>query len=126
MHAGGDSASIFHSVLACDLGFAIRAHPRADAVLANLGKSGTKRSGKLVGEGHEGFGLICGIAEHDTLVTGSNIFELHGVNRLSNIRTLLLNGYNDIASAVVKTLLDGVISDVSEGVTDDLLVVDVG
>ena len=53
VHADGDGLAVLHSVLACDLGLAIRADPRADSVLADLCEAGAKRCCKLMGERHE-------------------------------------------------------------------------
>lgn len=126
VHAHGDGAATLHAVLAGHLGLAVRAHPRADAVLADLSQAGAEGGGKVVGQGHEGLGLIGGIAEHDTLVTGTDVLELGGIDGLGDIRGLLLDSNNDVAGAVVKTLGNIVVTDVLEGLADHLLVVDGG
>lgn len=122
----GDGLSVLHLVLAGHLGLAIGAHPRADTVLAHLSELGTKGGGKVVGEGHQRWGLVGGIAEHDTLIASSNVLELGGINGLGNVGGLLLNCNDDIASAVIKTLGNIVVANVLECLTDNLLVVDGG
>jgi hypothetical protein len=124
--ADGDGAAVVHSVLAGHLGLAVGSHPRAGAVLADLGQAGTQGGGQLVGQGHEGLGLIGGIAEHDTLVTGTNVLDLGGIDGLGDIGGLLLDGNNDVAGSVVKTLVHVIVTDVLEGLADHLLVVDGG
>jgi len=52
--------------------------------------------------------------------------NLDSVDRLGNVRGLLLNGDNDIAGLVVESLGRIVVSDVLDGIADDLLVVDSG
>jgi hypothetical protein len=126
VHADRDRAAVLELVLAGDLGLAVRSDPRADSVLADLSELSTQRGGELVSQGHEGLSLISGIAEHDALVTGTNLLELGGIDGLGNVGGLLLNGNNDVASAVVKTLGDIVVSNVLQGLADDLLVVDGG
>ena len=124
VHTLGDHAAILILVLAGDLGLAVGAHPGDQASLADLSQTGTKRGGEVVGQGHESLGLISGVTKHDTLITGSNVFELDIVNGLSDIRGLLLNGHNDVASSVVHSLGNIIVSDITESLADDLLVVD--
>ena len=59
------------------------------------------------------------------LVTGSVVLEITVVETLSDIGRLLLNSYENVASLVVESLLGRVVTDTLDGVTDDLLVVDV-
>ena len=98
-----DGLAILHSILASDLGLSVWADPWADSILANLCKAGTKRCCELMGERHEGLGLVSGVTEHDALVTSANVLQLLGVDGLRDIRTLLFNGNDYIACAVVKT-----------------------
>lgn len=119
-------AAVLKTVLAGDLGLTVRANPRADTVLADLSQAGTKGGGQVVGQRHQGLGLVSGVTEHNTLVTGSDVLQLVGIDGLGDIRGLLLNGNDDVASAVVQTLGDVIVTDVLQGLTDDLLVVDSG
>jgi hypothetical protein len=83
--------------------------------------------GEEEGEGEELGGLVGGIAEHDALVTGTKLLEsLLIVQTLGNVGRLLLNGNENIARLVVEALLGRVVTNVLDGVADDLLVVEVG
>jgi hypothetical protein len=94
------------------------------AVVAGISHGLVELVGKLDGERKVLRGLVGGISEHDTLVTGTKLLEsLLVVKTLSNIGALLLNGNEDIAGLVVETLLRGVVANVLDGVTDNLLVV---
>ena len=126
VHALGDHAAILILVLAGDLGLAVGAHPGDKASLADLSQASTERGGEVVGQGHESLGLISGITKHNTLITSSNVFQFHVVDRLGDIRRLLLNSHNDIASSVVHSLGNIIVSNIAEGLTDDLLVVNRG
>ncbi len=119
-----DWATVLKSVLAGDLGLAVRSNPWAGTVLADLGQSGTDGCGKLVSKRHHTLGLISGITKHDTLVTSTNIFQLLGIDGLGDIRGLLLDSDDDVAGSVVQTLGNIVVTDFLQGLTDDLLVVD--
>ena len=121
-----DHAAIVVLVLASDLGLTIGAHPGAHASLADLGQTSTKRGGQVVGQRHQSLSLISGVTKHDSLITGTDVLQLGVVNGLGDIGGLLLNGNNDVASAVVKTLGDIIVSDVTKALADHLLVVDGG
>jgi hypothetical protein len=114
-------------VLDGDLGLGVGPEPRKGAVVAGIGHGLVKLVGKLDGERQVLGGLVGGVSEHDTLVTGTKLLEsLLVVKTLSNIGALLLNGNEDVASLVVEALLGRVVANVLDGVTDDLLVVDLG
>jgi hypothetical protein len=114
-------------VLDGDLGLGVGPEPRKGAVVAGIGHGLVKLVGKLDGERQVLGGLVGGVSEHDTLVTGTKLLEsLLIVKTLSNIGALLLNGNEDVASLVVEALLGRVVANVLDGVTDDLLVVDLG
>ena len=70
--------------------------------------------------------LIGGIAEHDTLVTCTMVLEGALVKTLCNIRRLLLNCDEDVAGLVVEALFRVIVTDVLDGVADDLLEIDLG
>lgn len=75
-------------------------------------------------EGVELRGFVGGIAEHETLVTGTELLEsLVKVKTLGDIGRLLLNGNHDVAGLVVETLVRRVIADLLDGTSDDALVV---
>ena len=72
------------------------------------------------------FGFIGGISKHNTLITGTNVFYLDGVDTLSNIRRLFFDSNDDIARLVIETFGWIVITNVFDGVADDLFIVDRG
>jgi hypothetical protein len=83
--------------------------------------------GELEGQWEELWGLIGGITEHDTLVTGTEL--LKGgivVETLSDIWRLLLDGDEDVAGLVVEALGGIIVTNVLDGATDNLLVVELG
>jgi len=126
VHANRDGDIVLQFVLNGDLGLAIRADPVAGAVLADFSEAASQLGGKHVGEGHEGRSLVGSISEHDSLVSSADVLNLLGINRLGNVGGLLLDGDNDIASLVVKSLGGIVIADVLDGIANDLLVVNGG
>ena len=120
----GDWDTIDQLVFAGDLGLSVGTDPLAGSVLTDLGELGSKAGGQVVGERHESLGLIGGVSKHDTLVTGSNVLDIDGIDRLGNIGGLLLDGDNDVARLVVESLGRIIVSNVLDGITNDLLVVD--
>ena len=103
---------------------AVRANPRQRAVLADLRQAVTDARGEVVRHGHGILRLVGGVAEHDTLVTGADVLHsLANVHTLSNVWALLLNRNDDVDGLVVQALLNVVVADVLDRVTDDLLVV---
>ena len=113
-------------VLNSDLGLGIGSEPREGAGATSDSHSSVQLVGKHDSEGHELLGLVGGITEHDTLVTGTNALEGTVVETLSNIRGLLLNSDKNVAGLVVEALGGVVITNLLNGLTDDLLVVDLG
>jgi hypothetical protein len=60
------------------------------------------------GERHAGLGLICRIAKHQALVTGTNVILITPhVHSLSNVGRLFLEGGQHIARLVVKACNGG-------------------
>lgn len=70
--------------------------------------------------------LIGSIAEHDTLVTSTMIFQRTVVKTLGDIGRLLLDGNENVARFVIKAFLRVIIADFLDGVSDDFLVVQLG
>ena len=117
-------STVVVGVLNGNLGLGIREQPGDGAVNTGSLHSRVKLVGEEDSQGEELRGLISGIAEHDTLVTGTELLKsLLVVETLSDIGGLLLNGNQDVASLVVETLLGRIVTDVLDSVTDDLLVV---
>jgi hypothetical protein len=123
---GNDSTAVV-GVLDGDLGLGVGAQPVQGSVVTGLGHGRVELVGQKEGEGQELRGLVGGISEHDTLVTGTELLKsLLVVQTLGNVGRLLLNGDEDVAGLVVEALVRRVVANVLDGATDDLLVVEVG
>lgn len=127
VNAEWDNGAAIVLVLHGDLGLGIWAQPWDGSVTAGTGHLGVQCVGELEGQWEELWGLIGGITEHDTLVTGTELLKsLVVVKTLGDIWGLLLNGDEDVASLVVKSLGGIIISDVLDGTADNLLVIELG
>lgn len=121
-----DSAVVV-SIFNSDLGLGVRAEPWEGAVLAGILHGTVKLVGELDGQREEFRGLVGGVSEHDTLVTGTQLLQsLVVVKTLSNVRRLLLDGNKDVAGLVVEPLGRVIIADILDGISDDFLVVKTG
>ncbi len=122
-----DDGTVVVSVLNGDLSLGVRSQPGQGAVATGVGHGRVELVGEDEGQGQELRGLVGGIAEHDTLVTSTELLEsLLVVETLSNVGRLLLDGDENVAGLVVEALIGGVVANVLDGTTDDLLVVEVG
>lgn len=120
---GNDSTAVV-LVLHGDLGLGVRSEPREGSVPASLRQGLVESVGEKVREGVEFRSFVGGIAEHETLVTGTQLLQsLLVVKTLSDIGGLLLNGNHDVAGLVVEALVGGVVADLLDGASDDVLVV---
>lgn len=123
---GHNGTTIVH-VLNGNLSLGVGAQPRKRSVTAGGRHGSVELVGKDDGQGEELRGLVGGITEHDTLITSTELLEgLLVVKTLSNIGRLLLNSDQDVASLVIETLGGIIVSDVLDGITDNLLVIDMG
>lgn len=61
---------------------------------------------------------------HDTLITGTGVFEVSVVKTLGDFSRLLLNGNEDVTGLVVETLVRVVVTDLLDGISDNRLVID--
>ena len=127
VHALGDDGTVVVLVLDGDLSLGVGSQPGEGAIAAGSRHGSVELVGEEKCEGEELRGLVGGVAEHDTLVTGTELLEgLLVVKTLSDIRRLLLNGDEQVEGLVVETLGGVIVTDVLDGVTDDLLVVESG
>lgn len=123
---GNDSAVVV-AVLNSDLGLGVGSEPGERAIAASRGHGGVELVGEEKSEGEKLGGLVGGIAEHDTLVTGTELLKgLIVVETLSDIGGLLLNGDEQVAGLVVEALGGVIVTDALDGLSDDLLVVNLG
>ena len=118
----GDNRTTVTLVLDRHLGLGVWSEP------GKVGSPGDSQSlvefvGENDGKRHQFRGFGSGVSKHETLITSTEVLEGTLIETLSDIRRLLLNGDEDVAGLVVKTLLGVVVSDVLDGVSDDLLVV---
>lgn len=122
-----DDSSVVMLVLDGDLGLGIGSQPWDATVATGSAHLSVKLVCQLKGQWEELWGLIGGITEHDTLVTGTELLKsLVVVQALSDIGGLLLDGDKDVAGLVVEALGGVIVTDVLDGTTDDLLVVELG
>merc|ERR1719237_818852 len=113
-------------VLAGHLCLAIRTEPWTSAILAAVCQALAEALGKLDCHRHSLLGLICSIAEHNALVAGANILLCFSyVHTTSNVGALLFDGDDDSALVAVETLLSVIISDITDSLAHNLLVVNV-
>lgn len=123
----GDDGAVVVLILNGDLGLGVGPQPREGAIATRSGHGSVELVGEEESEGEELRGLVGGVAEHDTLVTGTKLLKsLLVVKALSNIGRLLLDGDEQVEGLVVEALLGIIVADVLDGVTDDLLVVELG
>ena len=120
----GDGGTTVLLVLDSDLCLGVGTEPSEGAVATSSRHGEVELVGEHEGQGHQLGGLIGGVSEHDTLVTGSVVLKGTVVETLGDIGGLLLDGNEDVAGLVVETLLGRVVTDLLDSVTDDLLVVD--
>lgn len=123
----GNNGTVVVLVLDGDLGLGVGAEPGEGAVTAGSRHGSVELVGEEKGEGEELRGLVGGVSEHDTLVTGTELLEgLLVVETLGDIGGLLLNGDEQVKGLVVEALGGVIVADVLDGVTDNLLVVELG
>lgn len=125
--ADGDDGTVVVLVLNSNLGLGVGSQPRQRAVATGSRHGSVELVGEGESEGEELGGLVSGITEHDSLVTSTETLEsLLVVQTLGDIGRLLLNSNEQVQGLVVETLGGIIVTDVLDGVTDDLLVVNLG
>ncbi|KAL4579208.1 hypothetical protein LXL04_015346 [Taraxacum kok-saghyz] len=101
-----DHGSVIVMVLDCYLGFSVGSEPCTGAVLADFSQLGSEFGGEDMAEGHEFRGLVSGVPEHMTLVSGPDVFRLFVVG----VQTDIVRNESNLAA----------------GITDDFFVINVG
>mmetsp|Transcript_8338 Transcript_8338/g.10720 ORF Transcript_8338/g.10720 Transcript_8338/m.10720 type:complete len:239 (-) Transcript_8338:123-839(-) len=123
VHTLRNGHTILQHILTGNLRLTIRTNPWADTILTNFRQLGTQASRKIMRQRHVVLRLIRSIPKHNTLITCTNILHLDCIHTLSDIRRLSLNGNNDITGLVVKSLGRIIVSNLFNGITNDLLVI---
>ena len=127
VNADRDHGTVVVLVLDGDLSLGVGSQPGEAAVAAGSRHGSVELVSEEESKGEELRGLVGGIAEHDTLVTSTEVLEaVVKVETLSDIRGLLLNGDEQVEGLVVEALGGVVVTDVLDGIADDLLVVELG
>ncbi|KAH3664771.1 hypothetical protein OGATHE_003586 [Ogataea polymorpha] len=110
-----------------DLGLGVWSQPWKSTGSSGVSKSGVQLMGQQDGQWQLLVRLVGGVTEHDTLVTGSKLLQgLVIVQTLSNVWRLLLDSDQNITCLIIETFVGVIISNVLNGISDDLLVVQVG
>lgn len=123
----GDNSAVVVLVLDGDLSLGVGAEPGESAIATGGGHGSVELVSELESEREELRGLVGGITEHDTLVTSTELLKsLLVVQTLGNIGGLLLNGDEQVEGLVVETLIRVIVTNVLDGVADNLLVVELG
>lgn len=123
----GDDSTVVVLVLNGDLSLGIRSEPWERTVASGGRHFSIQLVCELEGEGEQLWGLVGSVTKHYTLVTGTELLQFFiVVETLGNICGLLFNGNQDVASFVIKALCRIIVTNVLDGTTDDLLVVESG
>jgi hypothetical protein len=110
----GDVSSVLLSVLNDNLRLAVGSEPSNFSTVSLLSHNFSNLVSEVVRVGEEGLGvpLIGGVAEHESLISSTKIFDgLLLVDRVGDLASLSLNLYKDIAVIAVQ-------SNISTGVAD--------
>jgi len=126
--AEGNQSTTLVLVLDGDLGLGVRAKVGEGAIATAISHLLVELVRQDQGQGHELGGLIGSVTEHDTLITSSDVLNVEALldETLVNIGRLLLNGDKNVAGLVVETLGGVIVSNVLDGVADNLLVIQSG
>ena len=125
VHAHGGQVRALLLVLDGDLRLGVRAHPLVRPGLADLREALHQLGGEHVGQRHHLLGLVGGVAEHVTLVARASVVLVLTGDAVADVGGLLLDGDQDGAGLVIDALGAVVVADLLDGVSDDLLVVEV-
>lgn len=125
VHTLGLHGDSLMCVLNSDLNLGVRSHPGNYFLFAALFDSANEFTSEVVREGHEGGGLVSGIADHEALIPSSDFFFFFvEMNTLGDIWRLFVDGNDDGGSFVIHTDFAGVVSNFLDGLPGDLFEVD--
>lgn len=109
------------------LHLSVGSHPWADVVNANGVETLDEAVAEHMSQGHEFFGFISSITNHETLITSTDVFvllvDVHGG---CDFVRLSVQCDHHSAVLVVETLLNAVVADFLDSLADDLLVDQIG
>ena len=122
----GDDYGIYAEGLAIavfdgDLGLAIGAEEIHFLALADFGETLRQAVCKLNRHGHELFGFVAGVTEHQALVAGAA-----GVHAHRDVGRLAHDGAHDRASGGIKSKKSVVVADLLDSLANQIIVVDDG
>lgn len=120
----GNHGTIVVLVLNSDLSLGIWAQPRKETRTTSSGQRSIQFVRKHDRQGHVLLRFVSCVAEHDALVTSTMLFQRAVIKTLSNVRRLLFDSEQDVASLIVETFRRVIITDLFDGVADDCLVVE--
>ena len=119
-----------------DLSLAVGTQVLQGAIVADLSQALSQAARQIMRHRHQGRGLVRSIAEHHALVARADQIDRVGsgtalglkrfVHALRDIGALFVDEAHDTAGFAVKTVLCAVIADAADGVTRDLLHVNIG
>jgi hypothetical protein len=126
IYTQGNHGTTVVLVLDSDLRLGVWPQPGEGSVVPGFFHGRVELMGEKDGLREKLGSLIGGIAEHDTLITGTELLQrLLIVETLRNVGRLLLNRDENVAGFVVEAFGGIVIADIFDGVADDVLVVKV-
>ena len=96
------------------------------ALAANLGQHNHQVVRQREGQGHEGVGLVVGIAEHHALVAGTLLLGIGAHHAAVDVGALLVDGGEDAAALGVKLILSLGVANAGDGAAHDGLQVGPG
>src|SRR5260221_1210723 len=117
VHADGFAIAVFDG----NLRLAIGPEKIHFFALADFGEALREAVGELNRHGHKLFGFVAGVTEHQALVAGAAGVHAHG-----DVGRLALDGAHDRASCGIKTKESVVVSDLLDGLANQIIVVDDG
>merc|ERR1719262_969801 len=102
----GDHRAIFALLVTNGhLSLAVRSQPPERSILADIGQLLAQTSCNQDSQGHGDLGLIRSVTKHDSLISCTHIhLVLADVDTACNVRTLLVDAYQDLACLVAQTL----------------------
>jgi len=110
-------------VLNNNLRFAVRSEPGDLATLSLGGHFLVDSACQLMGERMECLLiiLICSVAEHDSLITGTEVFELlANVDAIGDLSRLCFDNIDDVAVSSRETFLEGIVTNSIASIPRDL------